>query len=75
MFEKDDNTFQNLRENSVNEWLNEMSEHNDLAVRGGVKATREYIESLKLKIANLEEKNGLKDAYLKKLKDKFSEVQ
>lgn len=68
MFEREDNTFQNLRENSVNEWLNQMSCHEDLAVRGGVKATREYIEALKTQIERLNEKNNLKDYYLKKIK-------
>lgn len=70
MFEKEDRTFKNLLENSVDQWLSQMEVHDDLAVRGGVKATREYIESLKKQIAVLEEKNALKDDYLKKLKTK-----
>lgn len=35
---------------------------------GGVKVTTEYIDDLKKKIAMLEEKNQLKDEYLKKMK-------
>lgn len=68
MFEREDKTFQNLRENSVNEWLSQIENHDDLLVRGGVKATREYIESLKKQIEVLNEKNELKDKYLRKLK-------
>ena len=45
-----------------------MSEHPDLAVRGGVKVTLDYIDYLKQEIRRLEETNKLKDEYLKKLK-------
>lgn len=69
MFEKEDDTFYILREKSVNQWLDQMSQHDDLAVKGGVKATREYIESLKKRIGVLEEKNELKNKYLKAMKE------
>ncbi len=68
MFEKEDNTYDSLRENSVNQWLEDMSQHEDVTVRGGVQVTRGYIESLRKKIEILESKNDLKDEYLKKLK-------
>ncbi|MDD5937030.1 MAG: hypothetical protein PUC65_15940 [Clostridiales bacterium] len=42
-----------------------MSNHSDIAVRGGVKVTRNYIEDLKNKIVMLEEKNALKDIFFK----------
>ena len=51
------------------QWLEEMSRHEDVAVRGGVKVTRDYIDTLKKQIAFLEEKNALKDKYLKRMKD------
>lgn len=70
MFEKEDKTFSNLREASVNDWLKDIENHEDLLVRGGVKATREYIESLKGQIDYLNEKNALKDEYLKKMKNR-----
>lgn len=63
-----DTTFRDLREGSVNQWLDELALHEDIAVRGGVKVTREYIDSLKSQIAFLEEKCALKDEYLKKIK-------
>lgn len=47
-----------------------MSKHDDIAVRCGVKATNEYIDSLKKQIRVLEEKNELKDTYLKKVREK-----
>ena len=68
MFEKEDKTFNILIENSVNDWLNQMEQSDDIVARGGVKATREYIAILKREINALKEKNELKDQYLKKLK-------
>ncbi|MCT4632016.1 MAG: hypothetical protein N4A76_04665 [Firmicutes bacterium] len=68
MFGKEDNTFNELRENSINKWLQDMSSHGDIEVRGGTRVTIEYIEDLKRKITALEEKNALKDRYLKKMK-------
>lgn len=70
MFLKEDNTYREIKEKSVKQWLEEMSRHEDIAVRGGVKATREYLESLKKQIADLEEKNALKNKYLKQLAEK-----
>lgn len=70
MFFKEDHTFKEIRERSVMQWLEEIESHDDLLVRGGVKATKEYIESLRKEIKILEEKNQLKDKYLKKMKSK-----
>ncbi|HAU86756.1 MAG TPA: hypothetical protein DCW90_15065 [Lachnospiraceae bacterium] len=69
MFMPEDNTFNEIREKSIRQWLQEMSNHEDVAVRGGVKVTTDYLDALKKKIALLEEKNKLKDEYLKKLKN------
>ncbi len=54
----------------IRQWLEDMSRHEDVAVRGGVKVTAEYLEDLKKQIRQLEEKCALKDAYLKKMKEK-----
>lgn len=43
MFIKEDNTYNDIREKSLLQWLNEMEKHEDLAVRGGVKLAKEYI--------------------------------
>ncbi len=67
---QEDNTYNELRENSIRKWLEDMSRHEDVAVRGGVKVTQEYQEDLKRQIRELEEKCALKDAYLKKMKEK-----
>lgn len=68
MFNRVDNTFNELREKSVSQWLDSMVDHEDIEVRGGVKVTKDYIDSLKQTIRNLEDKNITKDKYLKKLK-------
>lgn len=70
MFLKDDNTYNDIREKSLQAWLDEMEDHDDIAVRGGVKLVREYIQYLQAEIEKLEAKNTLKDEYLRKMKEK-----
>lgn len=70
MFIREDNTFNELRGKSVEQWLEEMSHHEDIAVRGGVKATMDHLEELKKQVRVLEEKNLLKDQFLRRLKEK-----
>lgn len=48
--------YNDIREKSFLQWLDEMEKHDDVAVRCGVKLAREYIE------------NELKNSYLKKMK-------
>lgn len=67
MFNKiTDNTYNDLRKNSLEQWLSDMEKHEDINVRGGVKLTREYIKHLEEEISNLKEENALKNTYLKK---------
>lgn len=73
MLMQEDNTFNEIREKSIRQWLLEMSTHEDVAVRGGVKVTTDYLDALKKKIQQLEEKNQLKDEYLKKMRAKLRE--
>ena len=40
---QEDNTYNDLRENSIRQWLEDMSRHEDVAVRGGVKVTAESV--------------------------------
>lgn len=68
MFGKEDNTYNELRDKSIAQWLEDMTSHGDVAVRGGVKVTKDYIDYLKRMIVSLENKSNLKDKYLKKLK-------
>ncbi len=72
MFVKEDNTYNEIREKSIRQWLQEMSVHEDVAVRGGVKVTEDYLNYLKAQIQELERKNKLKDEYLKKMREKKS---
>ena len=73
MFVQEDKTFENLRERSVEQWLCDIEDHEDLLVRGGVKVTREYIADLKKQIENLKAGSELKDQFLKQMKDKLRE--
>lgn len=67
MFIKEDNTYNDIREKSLLQWLEEMEHHEDVAVRGGVKLCREYMQYLKDKNERLKEENELKNTYLKKM--------
>ena len=67
MFIQKDNTFNEIREKSLNQWLDEMEKHEDVAVRGGVKLTREYMQYLKDENKRLADENELKNSYLKKM--------
>lgn len=70
MFLKEDNSYNDIREKSLNQWLDEMSQHEDVAVRGGVKLAREYMQYLNDQIKKLKEENQLKNTYLKKMSGK-----
>ena len=67
MFTREDNTYNEIREKSLLQWLDEMEQHEDVAVRGGVKLCREYMQSLKSKNDLLKEEIALKNGYLKKV--------
>lgn len=67
MFIKKDNTYNEIRDKSLNQWLDEMEKHDDIAVRGGVKLTREYVQYLKDENKKLREENELKNSYLRKI--------
>lgn len=71
MWTKEDTTYNDIRKKSLNQWLDEMEKHEDIAVRGGVKLTREYIEHLEAKVTKLSEENELKNEYLKKVREKI----
>ena len=63
---KEDTTFNDIQDKSLQQWLDEMEQHEDVAVRGGVKLTREYVQYLKDEIGRLRHENEVKNAYLKK---------
>lgn len=68
MYFLDKSEYQDIREKSLMQWLDEMEQHEDIAVRGGVKLAREYVQSLQKEIENLKSENELKKEYMKKLK-------
>ena len=59
--------YNDIREKSLNQWLDEMEKHEDIAVRGGVKLAREYVQHLRDEIDRLQGENELKNSYLKKI--------
>lgn len=67
MWTREDTTYNDIRRRSLEQWLDEMEKHEDIAVRGGVKLTREYIEHLENIAGKLREENELKNEYLKKV--------
>ena len=75
MFVREDNTYNEIREKSLLQWLDEMEQHEDIAVRGGVRLCREYMLYLHKKNDRLQQELQLKNEYLKKLskKEKKSE--
>ena len=68
MYFTEKSEYNDIREKSLEQWLNEMEQHPDIAVRGGVKLTREYVQYLQDEIKRLRSENDLKAQYMKKLK-------
>lgn len=64
---REDNTYNDIREKSLDKWLCEMESHEDVAVRCGVTLARSYIQSLKDENKRLKDENELKNSYLKKM--------
>lgn len=73
MFGTEDNTYNEIRERSLMQWLSQMEEHEDLAVRGGVKLCREYVQHLKAVNERQKQEMQLKDQYLRKMKQSRKE--
>lgn len=65
-----DNTYNEIREKSLNQWLHEMEMHEDVAVRCGVKLCRDYMQHLADENMKLMAENELKNDYLRKLKER-----
>ena len=55
--------YNDIREKSFLQWLDEMEKHDDVAV-----LAREYMQYLKDENEKLREENELKNSYLKKMK-------
>lgn len=68
MYFTEKSEYNDIREKSLMQWLDEMEKHSDIAVRGGVKLTREYVQYLQDEIKRLKSENNLKLQYMKKVK-------
>lgn len=69
LFQKD-TTYNEIREKSLLQWLEQMESHEDVAVRGGVPLVRNYLNSLQKEIETLKQENELKNQYLRKVSRK-----
>lgn len=70
MIIKEDNIYNEMREKSMMQWLNQLTEGDDVVNKHGAKLTIEYLAYLDKKIKQLEDKNALKDEFLRKMKNK-----
>lgn len=70
MFVKEDHTYSQMKQDSAIDWLKQLLTCEDVVNRHGAKITLDHIETLNRRIKELEDKNALKDQYLKKLKSK-----
>lgn len=70
MFIKEDTTYNDIRQKSFMQWLDELEQHEDIAVRCGVKLARDYVTYLKQENERLQQQCELKNQYLKKLSEK-----
>ena len=68
MYFAKESEYNDIREKSFLQWLDEMEKHDDVAVRCGVKLAREYMQYLEDENEKLREENQLKNSYLKKMK-------
>lgn len=68
MYFTEKSEYNDIREKSLMQWLDEMEKHSDIAVRGGVKLTREYVQYLQNEIKRLKSENNLKLQYMNKVK-------
>lgn len=73
MFLKEDNTYNEIRRRSLLQWLDEMEQHEDVAVRGGVRLCREYMQFLMDENEKLKSENERKNDYLKKMAEKVKQ--
>ena len=70
MFGREDHTYSQMKQDSAIDWLNQLLTSEDVVNRHGAKITLDHIETLNKRIKELEDKNALKDQYLKKLKSR-----
>ena len=67
MFSRKDNTYNEIREKSYLQWLDEMEAHADPSVRCGVRLARDYMQYLKDENNRMKEEKELAQFYLKKM--------
>lgn len=72
---REDNTYNDIREKSLMQWLNQVRAEGSYIDSCGAKLAMEYIDYLEKKICLLEEKSKLKDEHMRKMKQKMVEMK
>ncbi len=72
---REDNTFHEIREKSLMSWLKQVRAEGNFEDASGAELAMDYIQFLQDKIVKLEEKNRLKERYLKQLKQKLDDLK
>lgn len=65
MYFQEKSEYNDIREKSLMQWLEDMEKHPDVTVRCGVNLTREYVKYLQDTIDKLKDENRLKAEYMK----------
>ena len=71
----EDNTFNEIREKSLMSWLAQVRAEGNYEDASGAELAMDYIQFLQDKVKKLEEKNRLKERYLKQMKKKLDELK
>ncbi len=72
MLEKEDKSYEDIREKSIMQWLDEMEDHEDISVHCGVRLAKDYIAYLKYEINCLTDRCKVKDEYLAKIRENIT---
>ena len=72
MFGREDNTYNEVRAQSLDQWLREMERHEHFPLRCGVRLFRDYLAHLRRENEKLKEENELKNSYLRRAAGKRS---
>lgn len=70
MFFREDHTYNDIRKKSLLQWIEEMEQHEDIAVRAGIPLVKDYLLFLEEEKKRLQDENALKNQYLKKIAEK-----
>lgn len=70
-----DDTYNDIRKQSLMSWLDELEEQGDYGNQCGAKLAKNYLAHMEEEINKLEEKIAVREGYLKKLKLEILELK